>query len=155
MRGKKVHNLTLNPSPTSGEGKKWSCYYMEHEKDEAKSRAEKEAFDESGYSEKQSALDIEIRAGEWQNLHKFKTYQQRSRQGKIIAMYQAVSNRLNQLVALYYKFVSTNPKEATKLLEELKKLRLMQEVLLNCLVWEPKGELSKDVVPPEIWDLIK
>jgi len=108
-----------------------------------------------GFSEKELDLDIEIRAGEWQNLKKFKTYQRRSRQGKIIATYQAISNRLNQLVALYYKFVSNNPKEAKKMLDELKKLRLIQEILLNCLVWEPKRELEKERIPKEVWDLIK
>lgn len=116
---------------------------------------EYEAGDESGFSEKDLDLDIEIRAGEWQNLKKFKRFQQRSRQGKIIAMYQAVSNRLNQLVVLYYKFVGENPKEATKMLSELRKLRTMQEFLLNCLIWEPKGKLSKDIVPKEIWELIE
>ena len=110
---------------------------------------------DGGFSEKELDLDIEVRAGEWQNLKKIKTYQKRSRQGKIIATYQAVSNRLNQLVMLYYKFVSNNPKEAEKLLTELKKLRLVQEILLNCLVWEPKGELEKDMIPKEVWDLIE
>ncbi len=128
---------------------------MEREKDPVQGKAEKEAYDESGYSEKQSDLLSEIQAGEWNSLRKFKTYQQRSRQGKIIAMYQAVSNRLNQLVGLYYKFININPKEGEKMLEELRKLRLMQEVLLNCLVWEPKGQLEKDMVPAEIWDMIK
>ncbi len=121
----------------------------EYEKSEQKSR------DETGFSEKDLDLDIEIRAGEWQNLKKFNTYQRRSRQGKIIATYQAVSNRLNQLVVLYYKFVSNNPKEAAKMLAELRKLRLIQEILLNCLVWEPEGKLEKEMVPSEVWDLIK
>ena len=108
-----------------------------------------------GFSEKELDLDIEIRAGEWQNLKKFKTYQKRSRQGKIIATYQAVSNRLNQLVALYYKFVSNNPREAKKMLSDLRRLRLIQEILMNCLVWDPKGQLKKDMVPQEVWDLIE
>ena len=111
--------------------------------------------DASGYSEVRGMLDAEIKAGEWQSLRRFTTYQQRSRQGKIIATYQAISNRLNQLVSLYYKFVAANPKEAAKMLKELRKLRLMQEILLNCLVWEPKGELQRDMVPQEIWDLIE
>lgn len=110
---------------------------------------------DAGFSEKELDLDIEIRAGEWQNLKKFNTYKKRSRQGKIIATYQAVSNRLNQLVGLYYKFVSNNPSEAEKLLAELKKLRLIQEILLNCLVWEPKGELKKEMIPKEVWNLIE
>lgn len=113
-----------------------------------------ESRDEIGFSEKDLDLDIEIRAGEWQNLRKFHAYKRRSRQGKIIATYQALSNRLNQLVMLYYRFVSKNPKEASKMLSELKKLRLIQEILLNCLVWEPQGKLEKDMVPTEVWELI-
>ncbi len=41
------------------------------------------------------------------------------------------------------------------MLDELRKLRLIQEILLNCLVWEPKGQLQKDMVPEEVWELIK
>ena len=118
-------------------------------------KAETRAREETGFSEAELDLDIEVRAGEWQNLRKFNTYKRRSRQGKIIVTYQAVSNRLNQLVALYYKFVSNNPKQGEKLLQELRNLRLIQEILLNCLVWEPKGELKKDMVPKEIWELIE
>lgn len=120
---------------------------------------------EAGFSEKQLDLDIEIRAGEWQNLKKFSTYQRRSRQGKIIATYQAVSNRLNQLVALYYTFVSNNPKQAEKMLAELRSLRLMQEILVNCLVWshtarsgsarEPNEKQLKSMVPKDVWELIE
>lgn len=115
----------------------------------------KTAGDETGFSEEELDLDIEVRAGEWQNLRKINAYKRRSRQGKIIATYQAVSNRLNQLVGLYYRFVSSNPKEAAKMLKELRRLRLIQEILLNCLVWEPKGQLEKDMVPEEVWELIK
>lgn len=110
---------------------------------------------DQGFSEKELDLDIEIRAGEWQNLKKFKTYQKRSRQGKIIATYQAVSNRLNQLAGIYYKLVRTNPKKAQKMLDELRKLRLIQEILMNCLIWEPQGQLNKDMVPKEVWNLIE
>ena len=119
-----------------------------------KDRKEK-AEHESGYSEKQSDLDAEIKAGEWQRLKKFKRYQDRSRQGKIIATYQAISNRLNQLVALYYKFAAGNPTKAAKMLEELRRLRFLQEVLLNCLVWEERDQLEKSNIPEEVWDLIK
>lgn len=110
---------------------------------------------DGGFSEKEDALDIEVRAGEWQNLKKFKAYQKRSRQGKIIATYQAVSNRLNQLVSLYYKFVAVNPAKGAKLLEELRRLRFLQEILLNCLVWEPRGQLGKNKVPQDVWELIE
>ena len=116
---------------------------------------EREPRDESGYSEKENALDIEVRAGEWQNLKKFNTYKKRSRQGKIIVTYQAVSNRLRQLEKLFYELCRDHPKKAEKLLWQIKKLRLMQDVLLQCLVWEPKGQLKKEMVPIEVWELIK
>lgn len=122
---------------------------MEHEKSEYQGNYE------SGYSEQEQAFDIEVRAGEWKRLKNFKIYQRRSRQGKILVTYQAVSNRLNQLVEMYYKLVRDNPAQGEKLLKELKKLRIIQDILLNCLVWEPKGQLEKSMVPKEIWELIE
>lgn len=122
---------------------------MEREKETKHKEAD------AGFSEKELDLDIEIGAGEWQNLKNFNAYKRRSRQGKIIATYQAVSNRLNQLVGLYYKFVNIDPQRAAKLLEELRRLRFIQEILLNCLIWEPKGQLEKSVVPKEVWELIE
>jgi len=110
---------------------------------------------DSGYSEKQADLDAEIDAGEYETLKNFKTYKRRSRQWKIIATYQAVNNRLNQMVKLYYELLRDKPKDAEKMLKELRKLRLMQDFLLQCMVWEPKGELKKDMVPKDIWDLIE
>lgn len=130
-------------------------YCTMHQRNQKEGEKYEPGVDESGFSEDQTDLNQEIQAGEWQTLGRFKTYQKRSRQGKIIATYQAISNRLNQLVSLYYKFVATNPSEAAKMLNELQKLRLMQEILLNCLVWEPKGELERDMVPQEIWELIE
>lgn len=125
---------------------------MQAEKEPNQSK-EKE-YGEDGHSEKQLDLDAEIAAGEWTNLKNFKTYQQRSRQGKIIAMHKAVSNRLQQLDKLYYPLVLKYPQKALKLLQELKQLRTMQEYLLQCLVWEEKNELTSDLVPAELWELI-
>ncbi len=116
---------------------------------------EKFSEKEENVDKEESTLEEEIRAGEWQNLRKFKRYRKRSRQGKIIATYQAISNRLNQLVSLYYQLVSSSPKEAVPLLKELKKLQYLQEVLLRCLVWEPKGTITEDDVPEEVWELIE
>ena len=64
---------------------------MENERGET---SEWDERDESGFSEKEMDLDVEIRAGEWQNLRRFRSYQRRSRQWKIIATSQALSNRL-------------------------------------------------------------
>ena len=110
---------------------------------------------DGGYSEKQLDIDAEIVAGEWETLNKFKTYQRRSRQWKIIAMHKAISNRLAQLTNLYYKLVSKNPKQGEKMLKDLRHLRALQEILLQCMAWEPKGQLEKDMVPVEVWELIK
>lgn len=124
---------------------------------------EKVSEDETGHSEKELDLDIEIRAGEWQNLRRFHAFQKRSRQGKIIATYQAVSNRLNQLVPLYYKLVNQDARQSVKLLDEIKHLRIVQEILLNCLIWSREArsgsareqdEKIRNVVPPDVWDLI-
>ena len=100
-------------------------------------------------------LMLRFRQVNGRGLKKFKTYKSRSRQWKIIATYQAVNNRLNQLVKLYYEILRDNPKGGEKLLSELRKLRLMQEFLLQCMVWEPKGQLKRDMVPKEIWELIE
>lgn len=125
---------------------------MNEEKE--KNRTEEGRTDDSGHNEKQSDLDVEIKAGEWQNLRTHPTFQKRSRQGKIIAMHEAVSNRLKQLEKLYYPLVQNHPEKALKLLEELKRLRLMQEYLLQCLIWEERHELTSDLVPREVWELI-
>src|SRR3989344_9322415 len=109
-------------------------------------RKEQRAEDETGYSERQLDIDAESQAGEWQNLKKYRTYQRRSRQWKIIATYKAISNRLNQLVGVYYKLVSSNPRQGEKMLRELRHLRRLQEILLQCMAWEPKGQLQKDMV---------
>ncbi len=117
---------------------------------------ERETIDtDDGYSEKQLDLDAEIGAGEWETLKKFKTYQRRSRQWKIIATHRALANRIKQLEILFYKLCSDNPKKSERLLIEIKRLRLFQEILLQCMVWEPKGKLEKDMVPKEVWDLIE
>jgi hypothetical protein len=109
---------------------------------------------EAGYSEKQSALDTEIQAGGWRNLRKFSTYTAYSRQERIFLVYQAVSNSLQEVVSTYL-ISPTEEGEADGILTELKKLRMIQDILLNCLLWEPKGQLEKDMVPKEVWDLIK
>ncbi len=122
---------------------------MEREKESSEEKGE------GGFSEKELDLDIEIRAGEWQNLKKFRTYQRRSRQGKIIATHQALSNRLAQLEKLFYQLASNNPQKATKLLKEIKRLRFLKEFLLHALIWEEKGELEDHEVPSELESLFK
>lgn len=101
-----------------------------------------------------STLEEEIQAGEWQRLNEFPSFKRRSRQGRIVATYQAISNRLNQLVVLYYQFVRNHPEKAIRLLREIKRLRFLQEFLLNCLIWEEQGELEDREIPHELSELI-
>jgi hypothetical protein len=95
-----------------------------------------------------------VKAGEWQSLKKFKVYQKRSRQGKILLTHQAVSNRLRQLEKMYYALVRDHPTKGENLLWQIKQLRLVQDILLQCLVWEPNGELEENMIPADVWDLI-
>ncbi len=115
---------------------------------------------ESGYSEAEQALDIEVRAGEWKQLKKQTAFQQRNRQGKIVALYQAVSHKLTMLIVEYCQYlteteVAENPALQEKTLTELKKLRMIQDILLNSALWECEGTLEKSMIPGEVWEMIE
>lgn len=120
-------------------------------KEDKASEPKEEAF---GFDATDTSLDSEIKAGEWQRLYEFPSYQKRSRQGKIIATYKAISNRLNQLIDLYYELVRNSPDKAVRLLKEIKRLRYLQSFLLDCLIWEERGELKDHPIPPELADLL-
>ena len=113
-----------------------------------------EEMSESQDPESQSSLEEEVKAGEWTRLNEFGAFQRRSRQGKIIATYQAISNRLNQLVSLYYELVRNNPQKSVRLLREIKKLRSLQEYLLKCLIWEEEGDFESHPVPEELMNIL-
>src|SRR3989344_597459 len=97
-------------------------------------------FDSESEEDQGSDFDQEIKAGEWKRLKEFKIYRKRTRQGKIIATHQALSNRLAQLERLFYQLVSNHPQKATKLLKEIKRLRFLKEYLLQALIWEEQGQ---------------
>lgn len=101
-----------------------------------------------------SKLEEEILAGEWEMLTKNETYKRRTRAGKIIAMHQAISNRIKQLEKLFYPLVREHPQKAEKLLEEIKRLRLLQQFLLQAYVWEEQGTLTEDDIPEELEELL-
>jgi hypothetical protein len=122
---------------------------MEEIKKERKTRTEGLDADDGA-----STLDHEIKAGEWQRLKEFKAYKKRSRQGKIIATHQALSNRLRQLEVLFYQLVSNHPQKATKLLKEIKRLRFLKEYLLQALIWEEQGQIEDHSIPEELDELI-
>lgn len=106
------------------------------------------------HEDSMSELDREILAGEWENLTKNETYKARSRSGKIIAMHQAITNRIKELEKLFYPMVRDYPQKAEKLLEQIKKLRQLQQFLLQAYVWEKQGVLTEEDIPEELEELL-
>ena len=101
-----------------------------------------------------SDLDQEIIAGEWDNLTNNETYKRRTRAGRLIAIHQAVSNRIKQLEKLFYALVRNHPEKAEKLLADIKRLRYFQEYLLQAYVWEEQGEFDSHNIPKELEELL-
>ena len=99
-------------------------------------------------------LDSEIVAGEWMRLSRYKVYRRRSRQGRILAVYQALSNRLDQLVKVFYELARQNRSlsAADKLMKEINYLRKVRDTLLMCLTWS-EGEVLPQL-PEEVEEII-
>lgn len=125
---------------------------MNEEKNRDRRREEKSDSSES--QKQESRLQEEILAGEWMRLNEFDVYRRRSRQGKIIATIQALENRIAQLERHFYQLVAKYPQKATNLLAEIKKLRYFKEYLLQCLIWEERGELDDHDIPFELGEAI-
>jgi hypothetical protein len=109
---------------------------------------------ETSPEESNSNLEKEIAAGEWMRLREFRTYRARTRQGRILAVYQALSNRLDQLVKVFYSLARENRSlaEAEKLLTEINCLKKVRETLLRCLTWEKRE--SPPELPEEVAEVV-
>lgn len=115
------------------------------------SKEEKEKQSEKRDNQRtESELQQEIDAGEWMRLREFVVYRRRSRQGKIIATLQALTNRIAQLEKLFYQLVRNKPEQSTRMLSEIKRLRVLKEYLLQCLIWEEQGDFDESSVPYEL-----
>lgn len=101
-----------------------------------------------------SDLDREILAGEWEMLTRNEIYRNRTRGGRIIAIHQAISNRIKQLEKLFYPLVRDHPQKAEKLLAEIKRLRFLQQYLLQAYAWEEQGEFDDHNIPEELEKLL-
>ena len=102
-------------------------------------------------SAQESTIEREIQAGEWMRLCRYKAYKRRSRQGRILAVYQALSNRLDQLVKVYYQLVREDKSMAAaeKMLKEINHLREIRERLLLWLTW------NENEVQPQLPDEVE
>ncbi|MCG2691932.1 hypothetical protein L6272_03830 [Microgenomates group bacterium] len=117
---------------------------------------EKEVKEKSEKRETKAEFDLdrEIAAGEWMRLVRYKVYRQRSRQGRILAVYQALSNRLDQLVKAFYELAKqqqTLP-AAEKLMKEINYLRKVRDNLLMCLTWNEADVAPQ--LPEEVEEII-
>ena len=124
---------------------------MIFEKAKTKETKEKQKKQEA---RQESTLEREIIAGEWMKLCRYKAYKRRSRQGRILAVYQALSNRLDQLVKVFYELARENKslKAAEKMLKEINHLREIRERLLFWLTW---NEIDvQPQLPDEVEEII-
>ena len=125
---------------------------MIFEKTTNKEQSEKR---EGARVDQETTFQQEIAAGEWMRLSKYKAYQRRSRQGRILAVYQALSNRLDQLVKVFYELAREDRslKASEKMLKEINHLREIRERLLYWLTWN-ENEVQPQL-PDEIEEIIR
>ena len=121
---------------------------------EEKNREGEKRTDPQEVKRQESRLTEEITAGEWTKLNQFDIFRNRSRQGRIIVTIQALENRIKQLEKVFYGLVVNHPQKATKMLAEIKKLRYLKEYLLQCMIWEERGELEDHDMPQELGEAI-
>ncbi len=114
----------------------------------------KEEENESGYSEKEQALDIEMRTGDLSALKKSKVFQSLSSAGKTLVVYKTVSNKLGNLLELYSKLSIADLHRAQKLMAEIAQLRILQSLLFNKLIGKTEAELDKSLLPSDLSDFV-
>lgn len=105
-------------------------------------------------SKSESSLEREIIAGEWMRLCRYKVYRMRSRQGRVLAVYRAISNRLDQLVKVFYELAKENKtlNSAKELMQEITYLRKVRDNLLQYITWNKNTVLSQ--IPEEVKTVI-
>jgi hypothetical protein len=88
---------------------------------------------ESGYSEEQQALDREVRSGDLQSLKNSHVFKNLHGAQKTVAAYRSISYKLSQLVDEYTQLVQHDLHRAQRMIDEIKKFRAMQKILLTKL----------------------
>ncbi len=114
----------------------------------------KQEENESGYSEKEQALDIEMRTGDLSGLKKSKAYQSLSSAGKTLVAYKTVSNKLGNLLELYTKLSVADLHRAQKLMAEIAQMRILQSLLFNKLIGKTEQELDRSLLPNDLSDFV-
>jgi len=119
---------------------------------EAKRRKIEE--NESGFSEKQQALDIEMRTGDLAALKKSKTYQSLPTKHKQLVAYKTVSIKLGNVLELYENLVGTDLHRAQKLTGEIAQLKILQTALFNNIIGKTDEELDKNLLAEELQEFL-
>jgi len=111
---------------------------------------------DAGYSEKDAAKVVEgslLDTKQIGNKRK-RLLHDSSRKNKIIASYKANLEKIFQLVEAIAALEGKNYRQEEQLLEEIKRLRHLQEELLNALILDQKGSLSQENFSKEAWSMI-
>lgn len=110
---------------------------------------------DAGYSEKESA---QITEGSQQDL---KTQKKRTpavpvmtRKDKIIAAYKTNLDKIITLVESLSRLEGVNHRQEEQIVDEIKRIRHLQEELLNALLLEQKGILTEESISKDAWVLI-
>ena len=112
---------------------------------------EKQAEYESGYSEAQQALDIEMRRGDLSSLKKSKAFQSLPGNIKRLVAYRTVTIRLKDLLITYTDLMKDNPHRAQKLLEEILSLRTVEIYLFDKII----GRIDKKLDISQVYEEVK
>lgn len=129
---------------------------MDFERGFEGSPQDKKIGHESGYSEEEQAQDIEAKAFDIKNMKKRKPMPTAvSRKDAIIAEYRKNTEAILQLVQSVYELNGANIRQEEQIVMEIKKLRELQEELLNALILEQKGMLTPESISKMAWDLIE
>ena len=110
---------------------------------------ENEQESESGYSEAQQALDIEMRSGDLSSLKKSKTFQNLAENTKRLVAYRTITIRLKDLLIVYTGLMKENPHRAQKLLTEILLLRIVEMYLFNKILGKIDEKLDTTQVSEE------
>ena len=112
--------------------------------------------DESGYSEKQLDLDVELPAGQWLDLSDKKKRSTSSLRENINREIKIVNYEIDKILNYSSKELKTilDEEAEAKIAGKLQKLQKQQFWFFRCLLLYEQGQLTKAEVPDTIWQLI-
>lgn len=110
---------------------------------------------DSGYSEEEQAKIIEGTNQDTKQIgNKRKPLSTISRQEKIMYAYQELTDSTAHLIQSLAQ-IHGNERQTDLVMDEIKRLRILQDELLQMLLLEQRGELSEKTVSKEAWNLIQ